>query len=99
MPKGQTSRPDNRKEKKAVATTNRLKAATKNFSPVNKKKVMGGSKAKAAANTTTNRKLKAKDRKIGETVGKAGYGRKGNTAPGAKGRAMIFKTTGKGNRN
>ena len=68
MPKGQTSRPNNRKEKKAVATLKNLKSATKGFSSANKKTVMGGKAATAATKTLENRKTKAQDRRYGSIV-------------------------------
>lgn len=90
MPKGQTSRPYNRKEKKAVATKKNLKSATKGFSSTNKKTVMGSSKAKAAAKTTAIRKLKAKDREFGKIVGRSSITRQSDS--------YAFSTDGKGNK-
>ena len=80
MPKGQTSRPSNRKEKKAVATLKNLKSATKGFSSTNKKTVMGGKTATEAKKTVKGRDSKATDRKYGKVVGKRGMVRTGTIA-------------------
>ena len=80
MPKGQTSRPNNRKEKKAAATLNNLKTATKGFSSANKNTVMSGKTAKAATRTLQGRDFKATDRKYGALVGKEGKVRTGTIA-------------------
>lgn len=68
MPKGQTSRPNNRKEKKAAATLSNLKTATKGFSPTNKKTVMGGKTATAARKTLEVRKTKETSRWYGKAI-------------------------------
>ena len=77
MPKGQTSRPSNRKEKKAAATLKNLKSATKGFSSTNKNTVMGGKTATAAKTTIKGRDTKATDRKYGKEIGKRGVVRTG----------------------
>ncbi|AYP28091.1 hypothetical protein HWB26_gp30 [Lentibacter phage vB_LenP_ICBM2] len=77
MPKGQTSRPNNRKEKKAAATLKNLKTATKGFSSTNKKTVMSGKTATAAKKTIKGRDTKAIDREYGKAVGKSGMVRTG----------------------
>lgn len=77
MPKGQTSRPSNRKEKKAAATLKNLKSATKGFSSINKNTVMGGKTATEAKKTIKGRLIKAVDREYGKEVGKKGLVRTG----------------------
>ena len=77
MPKGQTSRPNNRKEKKAAATLKNLKSATKGFSSTNKQTVMGGKTATAAKKTIKGRNTKAVDRKYGNLVARKGLVRTG----------------------
>lgn len=77
MPKGQTSRPSNRKEKKAAATLNNLKSATKGFSSTNKNTVMGGKTATEAKKIIKGRETKEIDRQYGKAVGKKGMGRTG----------------------
>ena len=75
MPKGQTSRPYNRKEKKAVATLKNLKAATKGFSQNNKNTVMSGKTATAAQQTLTGRGAKQYFRNEGKKLGRIGLER------------------------
>lgn len=82
MPKGQTSRPNNRKEKKAVATLKNLKSATKGFSSINKATVMSGKTATAARKTLTTRGAKAWVRKEGKSLGRIGLERVGSKKPG-----------------
>jgi hypothetical protein len=84
MPKGQTSRPSNRKEKKAAATLKNLKSATKGFSNTNKKTVMGGKTATGAKKVLTGRDIKATDRKYGKVVGRNGLVRTGATKSSPK---------------
>jgi len=72
MPKGQTSRPNNRKEKKAVATLKNLKTATKGFSSANKKTVMSGKTATAAKTTLHGRNSKASNRDYYAIMGREG---------------------------
>ena len=83
MPKGKTSRPNNRKEKKAVATLKNLKTATKGFSSANKNTVMSGKTATAAKRTLQARDAKAVYRDYGATVGKEGKVRTGAISKGA----------------
>ena len=82
MPKGQTSRPNNRKEKKAVATLKNLKSATKGFSSTNKNTVMSGKTATAARKTLTIRGAKQYDREEGKKLGRIGFERTGSRKPG-----------------
>ena len=82
MPKGQTSRPYTRKEKKAVATLKNLKSATKGFSSINKATVMSGKTAKAASKTLTIRGAKSYAREEGRKMGRIGLERVGSKKPG-----------------
>lgn len=63
MPKGQTSRPFNRKEKQAAKTVQYANAA--NVSEVNKKTIRGGSRLKDAYSTLVDRDSKEAARKAG----------------------------------
>ena len=76
MPKGETSRPYNRKEKKAVATLKGSREGAKGKSSTNISKIMKGSRTKSALQTLADREDKAyyrqagkkKERKTGESL-------------------------------
>lgn len=66
MPKGETSRPYNRKEKKAVKTKKAINQAGKSKSSTNFKTIVEGGINRRATATLHNRRIKADDRKYGK---------------------------------
>ena len=74
MPKGQTSRPYNRKEKQAVSTKKAVKNAGKNPSLSSIGKVVGnlakGRTVPLASITLQDQRMKELDRKLGKSSGR-----------------------------
>lgn len=65
MPKGQTSRPNTREERKAVKTLKSISAGLSGKSTVNQKNIISGPRYGAAQTTLLNRDAKAGARTYG----------------------------------
>jgi hypothetical protein len=66
MPKGETSRPYNRTEKKAVKTLSGAREGAKGKSSTNISKIMKGPRTKEALKTLSDRDMKETVRKLGK---------------------------------
>ena len=91
MPKGQTSRPYNRKEKQALATKKNVRAASKTISSTNLRTVLDSKRVTSAYITLGKNKTKELNRKRGVTLGRVGITRQ--TDP------KLFRDDGKGNKS
>tara|TARA_R110000796_G_scaffold4480_4_gene17401 strand:- start:382 stop:672 length:291 start_codon:yes stop_codon:yes gene_type:complete len=91
MPKGQTSRPYNRKEKQALATKKNVRAASNTMSSTNLRTVLDSKRVTSAHVTLGKNKTKEANRKTGVTLGRAGITRQ--TDP------TLFSTDGKGKKS